>query len=127
MAEVAEMWSEMERCRDTGRGGEGEMMSDTFKNKETQPPTPLQAAAPAPFQFQGHPSPPSSFPTTSPPQSLALLLPTPIPQAPLHLSISRPLPAPPQPPHLRLAAVGCCQEPFGGDECCPTEQPCLLE
>lgn len=28
---------------------------------------------------------------------------------------------------MGLAAVGCCQEPFGGDEGCPTEKPCLLK
>lgn len=53
-------------------------------------------------------------------------LPVPEPLA-IPFSISSPLPAPPQPPHPRLAAVGCCQEPFGGDEGGPTEQPCLLE
>lgn len=45
----------------------------------------------------------------------------------MQISISSPLPAPPRPPHPRLEAVSRCQEPFGGDEGCPTEQTCLLE
>lgn len=52
--------------------------------------------------------------------------PTPEPLS-IRLSIPSPLPIPPQPPHPRLLTVRCCQEPFGSDERCPTEQPGLLE
>lgn len=53
---------------------------------------------------------------------------SPRPRAPLQPSLLLQPPAgPPQPPHPRLAAVSCCQEPFGSDERCPTEQPSLLE
>lgn len=101
-----------------------------FRSSPVSHQSPFPSPPPPSLQHLPSPStthPPSSIPTCPPPHPVHAPTPQPALLA-MHLSTSAsPLPAPPQPPHPRLAAVGCCQEPSGGDEGRPTQQPCLLE